>query len=83
MRIDRYGRPSGRFVAPEGVPFTSRSLPPEAANGPYYRYEVVRPIEVCGGISTPWFGQRGFGVQYELNRPVQTYIDSGHLRPLD
>ena len=32
--IDRYGPETGTYVAPAGVPFTQRSLPPEHINLP-------------------------------------------------
>jgi RHS repeat-associated protein len=77
--VDRYGSPDGTFVAPEGTPFGARSLPADFANKPLNAYEVVKPIDVNAGVSAPWFGQPGKGIQFELPKTVQELLDSGHL----
>lgn len=80
--VDRYGAPSGTFVSPQGTPFPARALPAQAASRPLNAYQVVKPIEADVGPAAPWFDQPGMGMQYELSAPVQTLIDSGHLRPI-
>lgn len=80
--VDRYGRETGTFVSPFGVPFPERALPPSAATAPYGRYEVVKPFEVDAGPAEPWFGQPGLGLQYELPDTVENLINDGFLRRL-
>ncbi|WP_048908453.1 TNT domain-containing protein [Shewanella piezotolerans] len=70
--IDRYGPETGTYVAPAGVPFTQRSLPPEHINLPLTQYRVVRPIPVYYGPATPHFGQFGGGIQYQLPNNVRS-----------
>ncbi|HEY0700924.1 MAG TPA: TNT domain-containing protein [Micromonospora sp.] len=73
-RIDRFGFPGGKFLAPLGTPFAERSLPPQNLNTPegaslanYHRYCVIKPFPVDTGPIAPWFGQPGLGAQYQLN----------------
>jgi hypothetical protein len=77
--VDRYGGDRGVFVAPDGTPFGARALPLSVAGQPYNRYRVVKPIEVDGGITAPWFQQPGLGTQYELPSKVRDLLRSGHL----
>ena len=79
--IDRYGDPYGRFLSPQGTSFTARSLPPEFIEKPINVYEVVKPLEVNAGPAAPWFGQEGYGMQYQTDVSIQNLIDSGVLRP--
>lgn len=73
-RIDRYGSEYGAFLAPEGLPYTSRSIPPQnlvgtpAENCNYHVYLVSRDFDVDAGPIAPWFAQSGGGTQYQLNR---------------
>ncbi len=72
QRIDRYGSEFGAFLAPSGLPYTTRSIPPSnlvgtpAAGCNYYLYEVLRPFAVRAGPIAAWFYQRGGGLQYQL-----------------
>jgi hypothetical protein len=77
--IDRFGTDAGRFVSPTGTPIPMRSLPYGAAEGPYGAFRVVKPIEVQGGSTAPWFGQLGGGMQYELPQSIQSLLRSGYL----
>jgi len=71
-RIDRYGSEYGSFLAPQGIPYTMRSIPPSNLVGMppaecnYHLYEVVRPFAVDAGPIAPWFFQSGSGTQYQL-----------------
>lgn len=78
--VDRFGGPSGTFVAPQGTPFAARSLPADFASKPLNAYQVLKPIRTDAGVSAPWFKQPGGGAQFELPKPVQKLIESGHLR---
>jgi RHS repeat-associated protein len=79
--IDRYGYPGGTFTSPVGIPYTMRALPPGTNLKPYTVYEVMKPIpNVSSSKIAPWFGELGYGRQFELDKSVQSYLDSGHLR---
>ncbi|ATO15628.1 hypothetical protein CO540_18790 [Micromonospora sp. WMMA2032] len=81
-RVDRFGNPTGAFLAPLGTPFSSRSLAPQSLNTPptppattpaaplanYHTYCVVKPFPVDSGPIAPWFAQPGMGTQFELNQ---------------
>jgi hypothetical protein len=79
LRISRYGGAGGRYASPESVPFGQRGLSPAAANSPYTVYEVVKPIDVQGGIAQYWMGGGG-GVQYRFAQPIQELVDEGVLK---
>ncbi|MEZ0089821.1 TNT domain-containing protein [Streptacidiphilus sp. EB129] len=71
--IDRYGSEYGSFLAPEGLPYAARSIPPSsldstpAASCNYHDYRVLKPFTVDAGPIAPWFGQPGHGWQYQLD----------------
>lgn len=73
QQIDRYGSEFGAFLAPRGLPYTTRSIPPSnlvgtpAAGCNYRVYEVLRPFAVTAGPIAPWFFQSGGGLQYQLS----------------
>ncbi len=52
--IDRYGGETGRFFSPQGTPLDARSLPTGA--GPLNTYEVLKPLDVQGGVVAPRSG---------------------------
>jgi hypothetical protein len=79
-KIDRYGTRDGTFVAPEGTPYSNRSLPPGSYNKPYERYEVIKPIEVDSGKTAPWFGEKGGGTQYDLPKTIEELLDDDSIR---
>jgi RHS repeat-associated protein len=78
--IDRYGSELGTFASPAGTPFSSRSLPPDAARAALRSYEVLKPLPARGGPATPWFGQLGGGTQYELEHSIESLVHQGFLR---
>jgi hypothetical protein len=82
-RIDRYGHPGGEFVADLGTPFEQRALPASTARKNYQEYEVIKEIpNVRSGPTAPWFGQPGMGIQHQLPKPVQYYLDNEYLKKL-
>ncbi|WP_326489928.1 hemagglutinin repeat-containing protein, partial [Pectobacterium versatile] len=83
--VDRYGYPGGSFVSPVGVPFTERALPSSyETTRPYFQYEIIKPIpDVPQSKILPWFGQKGTGIQYELPKPVQWYLDNDYMKKVD
>lgn len=49
----------------------------------YNRFLITTPIEkVERGITAPWFGQPGMGVQYNLPMPISTLIKTGILKKM-
>ncbi|KAJ7134171.1 hypothetical protein C8R46DRAFT_1139744 [Mycena filopes] len=81
MLLDRFGRPTGRFLSPADTPYAQRSLPPPSlANYHVYRVETDN-LTVLTGTIAPWFSQPGQGTQYELpeGESVQSLLDSGVL----
>ncbi len=95
QRIDRFGSEYGSFLAPEGLPYANRSIPPASLDsnpaGPcnYHDYQVLKPFKVDAGPIAPWFGQPGYGWQFQLdtaliqNGPARLnvlwLIDNGYL----
>lgn len=95
QNIDRFGSEYGSFLAPEGLPYASRSIPPQsldsnpAAGCNYHDYKVLKPFKVHAGPIAPWFGQPGYGFQYQLdaalvpNGPARLnvlwLVDNGYL----
>jgi hypothetical protein len=78
--IDRYGGETGRFFSPQGTPLDARSLP--TGSGPLNTFEVLKPLDVQGGVVAPAFGQPGLGVQYMTDLPVADLIEQGFLKPV-
>jgi len=78
--IDRFGQPTGNFLAPADASYMGRAVPYDRLKMPYYRYKVVKPLRVQAGKAAPWFDQPGGGMQYKTRKRVQALVDSGHLR---
>ena len=60
--IDRFGSEYGRYLAPDGTPFSDRALPPESVGGDYNRYMVTGKAlppgwEIVEGPVEPFYGQ--------------------------
>ncbi|WP_204249143.1 TNT domain-containing protein [Nocardia arizonensis] len=73
-RVDRFGGPMGKYLAPVGVVYSERALPPSNLNSyggtpqsDYHVYCVQQAFRVDAGPAAPWFGQPGLGNQYVLN----------------
>jgi len=65
--LTRYGRPTGRYVSPDGMTFDERALPSSTSEGDFHIYIVERSIDgVEKGKIAPWFGRAGGGIQYKL-----------------
>ncbi|WP_405469343.1 TNT domain-containing protein [Morganella morganii] len=83
-RLDRYGSPSGSFLAPKGTPYEQRALAPGARAEKYYEYEVIKPLPVIQGKIAPAFGEPGGGVQILPNMQervnVQWLIDNKYIK---
>lgn len=60
--IDRFGSEFGRYLAPDGTPFSDRALPPESVGGDYNRYMVTGESlppgwRIVEGPVEPFYGQ--------------------------
>ena len=96
--VDRFGSEYGGFLAPEGIPYAARSIPPSSLDSApaggcnYHDYRVLKPFTVDAGPIAPWFGQPGHGRQYQLDgslvpdAPAQLnvlwLVDNGYLSRL-
>jgi hypothetical protein len=71
--IDRYGSEYGSFLAPRGLPYAARAIPPQSLVGVpaaacnYHQYRVIRTFSVDSGPIAAWFAQPGGGLQYQLD----------------
>ncbi|MEY9856076.1 hypothetical protein ABH935_001680 [Catenulispora sp. GAS73] len=71
--MDRFGSEYGSFLAPAGLPYAARSIPPQsldsnpAAACNYHDYQVLKPFTVDAGPIAAWFAQPGGGLQYQLD----------------
>ena len=76
--IDRYGSVYGSFLAPAGLPYSARSIPPSNLDGTppalcnYTDYQVTKSFRVDAGPIAPWFGQPGGGSQFQLDGALVT-----------
>ncbi|KAK2820060.1 hypothetical protein FQN49_007761 [Arthroderma sp. PD_2] len=90
-KFDRFGNPTGTFLAPLGAPYIERSLPPpnlapgSSGNYPYnyHVYEVMKEFKGGLGPVASWFGQPGFGSQILTYMSVGDLVAQGFLRELE
>ena len=73
QQVDRYGSEFGAFLAPFGILYSQRAIPPQSLDNTttpatcnYRAYKVLKEFRVDGGPIAPAFGQPGKGVQYML-----------------
>ena len=74
-RLDRYGEPSGSFLAPKGTPYEQRALAPGAGAEKYYEYEVIKTLPVIQGKIAPAFGEAGGGIQILPNMQERVNVE--------
>ncbi len=74
QEIDRFGGTGGGFLAPKGLRYADRSIPPsnldsstDPAGCNYHVYRVLKTFSVYTGTVRPWFDQPGNGQQYQLD----------------
>lgn len=72
----------GTFVAPYGSDYTGRALPAGTDSKAFKGYEVLKPIPMKEGPAIPWFGEKGNGMQYELEKGIQELIDGGYIKEI-
>jgi hypothetical protein len=88
--VDMFGNGRGRRLAPAGTPYAERSLPPSDLDetnprypSAYHFYRVTKPFDVESGLSRPWFGQSGLGLQYVTRLPITRLVAAHYLRPVN
>jgi len=85
MILDRYGEPSGEFIANATDSYESRSLAPHSETANHYYYRPTEEFTMDAGTAEPWFGSNGGATQYIKYHPngekytVQELIDDGLL----
>ena len=82
--LTRYGKPTGRYVSPDGMTFEQRALPSTTSEGDFHVYCVEHPIDgVQKGKIAPWFGRTGGGIQYKLPDRIVNLMEASMLREVD
>ena len=82
--LTRYGKPTGRYVSPDGMTFEQRALPSTTNEGDFHVYYVERSIDgVEKGTIAPWFGRTGGGIQYKLPDRIVNLMEASMLREAD
>ncbi|MFE0042807.1 TNT domain-containing protein [Streptomyces albireticuli] len=83
-KLDRFGLPTGTFLAPTDVSYGGRAIPPSnlrtypgGAVCNYHVYKVLKPFGVQKGAIAPWFGQPGKGQQIMLDQKADPALPKG------
>lgn len=74
-RIDRFGKPIGSFLSPEGISYEARALAPGTKAEKYHVYEVKKTLPVLMGEIAPAFDEVGGGLQMLPNFPQRVNIE--------
>ena len=77
--LQRYGGPSGTYLAPLGTAYQSVALPGGSQEKAKHYYRVVRPVSVTQGRIAPAFGEPGGGMQFITSQPVSELLKNGSL----
>ncbi len=89
--LQRFGGPTGGFLAPAGTLFLQLALNPSQEVAPYFQYVVADPNALPAGyaieqsVIAPYYGQAGGGIQYRIVGPggsqgsVNDLLQSGYL----
>jgi hypothetical protein len=81
--IDRYGPETGKFLAPEGTPYSQRGLPGGYIE--YHKYEVIRPFPWKEGYAkkSVEFNSIGGGYQYMTTKSIKELVAEGYLKRIE
>lgn len=79
--FSRIGKTSGSYVAPPGTSISSRGLP-AGYQGPESLWKVTKPFSMESGLSAPWQGSSGLGIQNKLPQSIDSLWESGYLSPV-
>ena len=86
MILDRYGEPTGQFMANATDSYESRALAPHSENEKHYYYRPTEEFTMDAGAAAPWFGSNGGAIQYlkyHLNGKLYTVEELLHDGLLD
>ncbi|GAA0086270.1 hypothetical protein UT300007_27090 [Clostridium sp. CTA-7] len=64
MILDRYGEPTGQFMANATDSYGSRALAPHSEKAKHYYYRPTEEFTMDAGTAAPWFGSNGGATQY-------------------
>jgi predicted ribonuclease toxin of YeeF-YezG toxin-antitoxin module len=64
MILDRYGEPTGQFMANATDSYESRALAPHSETAKHYYYKPTEEFTMDAGTAAPWFGSNGGATQY-------------------
>lgn len=79
--ISRVGETSGRYVSPPGTSLSARGLP-SGYQGSESLWQVTKPFKMESGLSAPWQGSSGMGIQHRLPQSIDSLLQSGHVTPV-
>jgi RHS repeat-associated protein len=79
--LSRLGETSGRYVSPPGTSLSARGLP-AGYQGSETLWQVVKPFQAESGLSAPWQGSSGIGIQHRLPQSIDALKESGYLKPV-
>ena len=79
--FSRLGNTSGSYVAPPGTSLSARGLP-AGYQGSESFWKVTKPFSMETGLSAPWQGSSGLGIQHKLPQSIDSLWESGYLSPV-
>ena len=79
--FSRIGSTAGHYVAPVGTTLSESGLPSDYPNQIVSLWEVTEKFPLKAGISAPWKGALGGGVQYLLPMSVEELAARGYIKP--
>ncbi len=83
--LDRYGKPSGRFLGEPGSSISARGMAPGSEGMPHMRYRVLKEFDAQVGpaAAVPDFGAAGGATQYAPSKTVQWLLDNEFLEVVE
>jgi hypothetical protein len=78
--FSRLGKTSGSYVAPPGTSLSARGLP-AGYQGSESLWKVTKPFSMESGLSSPWQGSTGMGIQHKLPQSIDSLWKNGYLAP--
>lgn len=83
IKIDRYGKFGGYFVAQRGTPYENRALIPGTSKSPYNIFEVNQSFEAKSGRIASWFNEPGGGIQYKFDEEILDLLKQNKIKIID
>ncbi|WP_201587369.1 TNT domain-containing protein, partial [Psychrobacter sp. HII-4] len=74
----------GAYVSPKGTTFSERAMYGKESDYIERQFEVLKDIPAANrSQATPWFDQRGMGMQDQLPMPIKDLIKDGYIKYLE